>query len=134
MFGRLKITLSCLRFFWPAILWGLFIFLIISLPGRSIPETGLHEIPQFDKLVHFALFAVLAWLLCIGFVRESKHSGLKNNHLIVCLLTGIIYGALTEWLQFCCFPDRHGSFLDFLANGFGTVFGVVLYRILHRKR
>jgi VanZ family protein len=40
----------------------------------------------------------------------------------------LLYGAITELFQFALLPEREGSIFDFLANAFGTIFGVLFFR------
>ena len=121
------------RHFFPAILWGVVILLVISYPGENIPDSDLLDIQHIDKVVHFGLFAALGALLVYGFRKEHRGGRIRNKRLMQCIAFGIIYGILTEYLQHCCLSDRHGNVPDALANGFGTIFGVVISAQLFRK-
>ncbi len=128
-----RISVQTIRFFSPALLWGLIILLIIGLPGENIPESGLLNIPHIDKVVHFVLFAVMGALLVYGYRKKHQGRTLHGRQLLICITLGVFYGILTEFLQYCCFSDRHGNVPDAIANGFGTVFGVILSAQLFRK-
>ncbi|MDR4987531.1 MAG: VanZ family protein [Bacteroidales bacterium] len=82
------------------------------------------SIPHFDKIVHFVIFFVFGMLLLVGFIKTKKPSVPVNRYMVLCLITGIVYGGLTEYLQHCCFTLRHGNIADFYANSAGTFFGV----------
>jgi VanZ family protein len=114
----------------PAFAWACIIFVAISIPGSSIPQTGLLKIPHFDKIIHTSLFGVLGFLLSYGFYRQKSAAWSRNHYGLITILTGIFYGAITEILQYYFFQGRHGSFYDFLANTFGTVFGVIIFTTL----
>jgi len=116
-----------LKFFIPALVWSVVIFLAISLPAGAIPKTGLLKIPHFDKIIHALMFFILAVFLSFGFFKQSPISSLQKNYFLLAILTGIIYGAATEGFQYFWFSSRHGNFYDFFANAFGTVFGVILF-------
>lgn len=125
-----------LVYFLPAIIWGAVIFVIISMPPSAIPPTDKLRIPDIDKIIHFGIFFVLGLLLVFGFVNSG---GQQGKHFVISVLIGIAYGALTEYLQYCCIMGRYGSFADFIADVFGTVFGALFIRITkkgaiaHRK-
>lgn len=115
--------------FLPAIIWGAVIFVIISLPPSAVPPTDKLGIPHIDKIIHFGIFFIFGGLLVFGFFRL----GLKHiKYIIISILIGISYGALTEYLQSCCFSGRHGSVADFIADGFGTVFGALFMLMMSK--
>ncbi len=109
------------------------ILLVISYPGENIPDSDLLKIPYIDKVIHFVLFAVLGTLLVYGFGKKQRGKRLQGRQLILCIVLGITYGILTEYVQYCCLSDRHGNLPDVIANGFGTIFGVVVSARLFRK-
>ncbi len=78
------------------------------------------------------MFAVLGFLTVSGSVKH------KNTFTFaaaaVGLITGLFYGAITELLQFYCLEGRHGNMADAIANGFGTVFGVIISGIIYGNR
>ncbi len=98
-----------------------------------MPDTRLLNIPYIDKAIHFALFTVFGALLVWGFARQHQRKQALTRHIVTGLFTGIAYGALTEYLQHCCFENRSGNMADFAANGFGTVFGVY-FMVMFLKR
>ncbi len=120
-------------YFLPAFVWGLLIYFIISMPPSSIPDTGLLNIPHIDKAIHFGLFAVFGALLLFGFTRQHKGKKPLQWHVVAGMIIGIVYGAFTEYLQYCCLENRSGNIADFVANGFGTVFGVLIMVLLLKK-
>ncbi len=121
-------------FFLPALIWGVIIFMIISLPSSALPPTEVYNIPHFDKIVHFTMYAIFGVLMLFGFGRFKRNAEISHKHLIISITTGVFYGILTEFLQHCCFDDRHGNIYDVAANVFGTVFGVVLIVALNKNR
>lgn len=116
--------------FLPALGWAIVVLIAISLPGSHIPVSGLLKLPYFDKLVHLVLFLVLAVLLAYGFYRQETHTTFHRYHMWLTLFFGIIYGMLTELLQYWLISERHGTVGDFAANAVGTVFGVMLFSVL----
>lgn len=121
-----------LKPFFPAFGWGLVILVVVSLPPSNLPDTRNWPVPHPDKVVHFIMFALLGILTVLGFVK--KHRSINYPAVIISMATGLFYGAATEWLQFCCLEGRHGNLADVIANGFGTVFGVLVTGIIYNIR
>ena len=101
-----------------------------------MPESQLLHVKYFDKFVHFALFFIL--VLCLGWGLKKQHAAYSYIQIAwISLLAGTLYGALTEVFQHIALAEREGSVSDFVANTFGTVFGVVclwpLYKHMTKK-
>jgi VanZ family protein len=120
------------RYFLPAFIWGVIIFLIISLPTGALPATDKLHIPHFDKIVHFTMYFAFGAFIVLGFGKYKRATSITSKHIIISLVAGVFYGVITEYLQHCCFADRNGNIYDALANGFGTVFGVFMIVILNK--
>jgi len=110
----------------PAVIWAAVIFVIISMPPDHIPRTPVLLLPHADKAIHFILFAIFGGLLVWGMGKRAMNGRMEARHILIALLTGTMYGVLTEYYQHCCLPERHGNIPDIIANIFGTVFGVAL--------
>jgi len=121
------------KYFFPALVWGVVIFAAISMPPSSIPRTGLFAIPFADKIIHFLLFAIFGFLGSLGFFKQKKESVFHRRFIFLAIFAGLIYGTITELLQHYYFTGRQGSGWDVVANFFGTVFGVILFRLAMKK-
>lgn len=103
--------------------WTLLVGAILLLPGSETPT----EVPWLralerageDKVVHFALFAVLAALLG----RWGRSAGFARP-LLLAVLLATAYGAGTEALQ-TVVPGRSAEWLDLVADGVGALAGAV---------
>lgn len=116
-----------IKSFIPAILWGLVIFFIISLPVDAMPDSGLLDIPYFDKVVHTTIFMVFAFLLGVGFYFRNASLKKPNNISIVkVLIIAFVYGGITEISQEMLFSSRNGSFSDFVTNVIGSLLGILI--------
>lgn len=121
----------------PGLAWAVVIFIVISLPPESMPRTPLLQVPNIDKAIHFFMFAVFGALILLGLYKKSKAGSLWLKNIAIAVIAGSAYGILTELIQYCCLPGRHGNVPDVVANVFGTVFGVFImvmaYRVSIRK-
>lgn len=105
-----------------AILWTLLIFILCLWPGKELPKS---DIPLIDKWVHFVLFAPFCFLwLCAQPARSFKR-------LAAMFVAGCLLGYLVECLQ-GAFPSLGRSYdlLDVVADGIGSLLGVLLFAIL----
>ena len=92
---------------------------IISL----MPSMGIPTFTFLDKIVHFIMYFVMAFLALIAFQ-------LPRERIIVLLFTYGI-GLMLEWLQ--GFLDhRTMSIEDFLANVLGTSAAIIFYFLLRK--
>ena len=114
-----------------AIIWFLFILLLVSVPGTFIPSIQTFaEWLQWDKLTHFVLFGSFSFFLIIGFLKENH----KTTWQIYCIaiFISILYGAFTEWWQKYVCINRDGNMFDFYADTIGAILGGVFYKILNK--
>lgn len=115
------------KYLLPVILWSLIILWLISIPGSNMPKTPLLAIPHLDKLVHFGIFVVFAFLLNYGLSKQASVFCQKQQYTIS-LLIGVIYSAGTELLQYIVISARSAEFWDFVANFTGCVVGVLVFK------
>ncbi|GEM_PF-1597996 len=73
--------------------------------------------PHFDKVVHFGIFAVLAWLWVPPLRGSAQWS--RGVSLILAFLLSGAYGGFLEYLQ-STLPHRHGNWADVIANLIGA--------------
>lgn len=118
-----------MKYFLLPLIWALFILGACAMPGKDIPHISFLEILQFDKWVHAGIFFVLALLL----MRGMKFTYVRAAHITAILFALAIcipYGGLLEIMQGTLFVDRSADLYDFIANSFGAICGVLVYRKL----
>ncbi len=110
-----------LRSFFPAVLWFLFVLVLLCIPGKEIPESRI-TLPDADKLVHFFLFGIMAYLFCRPFLLSGSwsHSRKKGVYLFIMLAVSF-WGLATEFIQKYWIPNRDFELLDWLADSLGAV-------------
>ena len=111
----------------PALIWtAIIIFLlVVSVPSSAdIPKI---RIPHFDKIVHFGLFMILAFLYAWGFKKQRTHIALIKFAFYFAVFIAIVIGIITELIQAYWIPTRNGDVYDLLADTFGVFFGILLF-------
>ena len=113
-----------------ALAWGVFLFTLTSWP--SPPRVPLVSgIPNFDKLVHFALYAVEAWFL----YRSVRWPGQPRFSLARALaIVGVmaVWGVADETHQ-AWIPGRAMEGDDVAADAAGAAAGAVAASVLSRR-
>ena len=115
-----------LSIFWVVIITGL-----SSIPGNEIPESKLWE---FDKLGHFAVYALLSFFLSAWKMKQYEH---VSNVLILYILPvilGSLLGTFLEYAQGNWLSGRYFDLLDVIANIIGCIAGVILAAILLKNK
>ncbi|MDX3772815.1 VanZ family protein [Chromatiaceae bacterium AAb-1] len=92
---------------------------LAEISGHGIGAGILH----LDKVAHFSIFMVLAWLTWKGFK--------PHFWVVLILLSG--YGALVEVVQHY-FTRRSGDWLDWLADTAGILTFYALRTLWHKWR
>jgi VanZ family protein len=114
------------RFYYPAIIWGLIIFVLCAIPGKNLPHYTWADLLSFDKIVHFTMFFILIVLLKRAWVlRHIYQKNIPSN--LTAIIIGIAYGGGLELMQTYFYIDRTGSWFDFLANSVGAITGAALF-------
>ena len=127
--------MAWLKNFRNVILWSVVIWTLSLFPGRHLP--GIPDFFQLlkpDKIIHLILFATFVFLLLQSILKQYGYGFLRFYGIIIALITGIGFGALTEYLQYSININRSGNIYDFIANTLGCLIGLALFLILRRKK
>jgi len=108
-----------LGFYW------ILIFVLTSIPGRSIPKI----IAVSDKIKHLGAYFVLAFLLNFTLLIQNKYSLLAKKAAIFTFLITLLYGLFDEIHQLFI-PGRFFDWWDFVADLIGSLLGIVLVKII----
>jgi VanZ family protein len=105
--------------------YWVFLFCATHLPKPRIPG----EIPKSDKLVHFIVFGVLAFLFW-RYVQTYARS-LSPHFVWIAFVTLGAYAAVDEYLQ--QYVNRATSLSDLLANLGGIIIVLTVLEVLRRR-
>lgn len=127
-----------LKWWWPAILWALFIFFLCSIPGKDLPSADWMSIVSFDKWAHLGVFSMLSGLILHGLSEGKPQKIPTGSRLLWWMIAAVGFGALTEAYQHYALEDRYADIFDFAANTLGVLLGLWFYqryaRAIYRKR
>ncbi len=110
IFYRLLVTALCIFIFWQSSYPG-----IISQP----------LFPYDDKVMHFAVYALLAFLVARAVKKEKiLWSSMKIKIITILFVAGF---GLSDEIHQAFVPGRYASAWDFLVDCAGSVAGCLLY-------
>ncbi|HEU4640984.1 MAG TPA: VanZ family protein [Gemmatimonadaceae bacterium] len=110
----------------PPVVWAAFILILTSLPGADLPRVG---VPDADKLVHFTMYGIFAWLSTRSFARPGRLA-----RVVVLVVLGVsLFGAMDEWHQ-QFIPGRSMELLDWMADTLGALAGASVALTALRRR
>ncbi len=115
----------------PALIWAAFILVLISLPGKDLPDFDIWEIDIEDKIGHLVVFGFQACLIRLGLYLRGQTPS-KRIYLIIFLMVSA-FGGFTEILQDLAFPSRFASISDFIADALGAALGTVFAHYFFKK-
>lgn len=114
-----------------AIIWIFLILLLGLSPGDAMPDTDVWDFLSFDKIAHFFVFAVLSFLLIVGFTKQYSFKFLRYNAQTLAVVFSVLYGLLIELGQ-SVIPDRSLEYADLLANTIGALSGWVIFYLIYK--
>ena len=82
------------------------------------------------------MYAGFAFLCLWGYRKQFISSGItyKRKAILLAIVISIAYGGLTELMQEYLVPSRTGDWVDFLADGIGTLLGATIFYLFYRNK
>jgi VanZ family protein len=117
------------RYQLPAILWALLIFASSSVPGWVFPRVN---IPNIDKIVHFAYYFIFAILVAIALRHQTRFRDLSKFSLMMSFLLATAYGVSDEVHQLFV-AGRTSDPHDLVADMAGALMAVGVMAIARWK-
>lgn len=111
--------------------WAIIILILVLLPGQQMPDLGGDYLLSIDKLAHGFVFCVLVLLMIIGFSKQFRYPGLRNNAVRYSLSLSIAYAITLEILQFLS-TARMVEFFDATANIAGCISGWLFFLAIYK--
>lgn len=101
---------------WPSILWTGLIFILLSIDTGSLESASRIPIPHFDKIVHFGIFGLYAWLIL------KWRASVSTVGIFIAILSFFVssaYGTAMEFYQ-DNFTSREFELGDIYADTLGA--------------
>ena len=124
--------ISTLKYFLPAILWSVVIFVLSTRSGIDLPESWMDFI-SWDKIGHAGVYCILTILLLIGFYQKGKKQNLSTTLSTLMVIISSIYGISMEIVQYSFFPGRFFAVMDIIANIIGSLIGLIIFKHFFTK-
>ncbi|WP_143309843.1 VanZ family protein [Chitinophaga vietnamensis] len=118
------------KYFIPAVLWVVMIFILCTLPGKDIPTTPFLEKIHFDKFVHFGLFGGIVFFFSLAIYQKKKY--VSAGTLLLFVVLSAAYGVAIEFIQKYWAIDRSFDLYDALADTLGAIAGVWVFKLFQK--
>jgi VanZ family protein len=122
-----------IRYLLPPIIWAAIILFLCLMPSREMPELNIWAFISFDKLAHIFFYTLLSVQLIVAFKKQSASCALRYNAISYAVLISIVYGIITEMLQYYMFAGRSADVVDVIANSLGSVLGAGTFYVLYKQ-
>lgn len=105
--------------------WLIISTLLLTIPGKAIPQENWLGKIWFDKWVHIGMFGIMIFLWCWAIQRiVSDKTKLKNIFVFIALLC-LAYGIGMEFVQKYLVNNRSFDTGDIIADAVGCVTGLI---------
>lgn len=113
-----------IRKYWMPLVWTAIILILCLMPKSAEPEASwLTKIPHFDKIIHWGLYAGLAFFF---FISNFKNNGIKFGIFVISY--AILLGGVIEIIQ--PFVGRSNEWADLFADIFGCMCGIIAFQLI----
>jgi VanZ family protein len=109
-----------------ALAWTVFIFILMAIPGKMLPNENMTSIPNLDKYVHIILFGGFVYLWSSFYASKKDRNFNLNKRFFICLLIACLYGVATEFMQKYFIPNRDYDIYDIAADSTGAFIAYII--------
>ena len=110
-------------YYTPAIGWGILICYFSLMSSAELPNM---LVSVRDFILHFTIYAALAWLAYFGQNKFTRQK-LPFKNLLIIIAACLLLGLCLEILQELFAKGRHFEVIDILFNSMGTLLILVLH-------
>jgi VanZ family protein len=117
----------------PAIIWAIITGVFCVVPLGNMPDTPICKFFSFDKIAHVLFFAILTYLLALGFKKHKTNRSLYNHGIKVAFLIAGFYGVVLEVVQYTMIDSRSIELSDITADIAGCLSGIFVFYLIYGK-
>ena len=114
----------------PALAWTLLIFVMLTIPGKMLPDENQLTIPNLDKGVHIILFGCFVFLWSFYFASRKDITNQLNRKLFRIFIIACFFGIAMEYVQKYLIPNRDFDIYDIVADIIGAAVGYFIVRLI----
>lgn len=115
------------------LLWAAIMFALNMTREQNLPLQPIIFNLYFDKVAHFIEFALLTFLLVVGFSKQQTYVRLRFGTMQKVVLFSVVYALLLQGIQAYRLP-QYFEFGDLLANLLGIAFGVAFFYGIYKYK
>lgn len=108
-------------------------WLVYALSGAHPSQLPKFDLLSADKFGHAAAYATMTALFFWTLYYYNQRQPLSLLQITSAILLASSYGALMEVFQYCFFEGRTFDFADMLANVFGALLTLLVYKLGGKK-
>lgn len=116
----------------PALLWGLFILVLLLLPNEGISNPVLFLSIAADQAAHLVMFSVLGLLLFVGFIKYYRNRKSYAFLITITIGLGAAYGIFLELMQWSLTQTRTFDLYDILFNVLGLLLSFPIFYLIYK--
>jgi VanZ family protein len=116
-----------IKYLYPFIWLGIIAFASLT-PSDKLPHIQLFK--HADKLIHWAMYFGLVIFLIPSFVKGNNY---KTSYALTFLFS-LFIGIMMEYLQIHITHGRSAEMGDIIADGIGTITGILFYNFLVKNK
>ena len=121
-----------IRFVLPSILWTILVIVLSLLPSQKIiGEEIIFE--GADKVAHVVMYTLLTLFWSTALKRQNKSVKMRAKAFLISMIGGFLLSLILEIIQEYFVISRFFEALDLIANAFGCIFGVLLFKLIYRN-
>lgn len=120
-----------IRYLIPAILWTILTILLSIAPPQSLSGVNL-TLPNFDKIVHFTFYVFNVYLWTVGLKKQSNSKKIRDFAFYITIIGAFLLGLILELVQHFFIKNRYFEVQDLIANSFGCIFGLILFKLIYK--
>jgi len=114
-----------------ALTWSLITTVLLCLPGSAFPKENWFDKIWLDKWIHIGIFTLMVFLWCRSITTLTEK---KSILFIQVAFYFFLYGIAMEFVQKYFIPNRSFDIGDIIADGVGSIMGLIISLKVYIKK